>query len=281
MLAAALRRNIAHSALQNLQQGLLHALTAHIAGDGGVLTLAGDLVDLVDIDNTDLCLLHIKIRCLDQLEQNVLHILAHITGFGQGGGIGNGEGNAQHFCQSLCQQGLAHAGRTQQQHVGLLQLHIAALAAEDALVVVVDRDGQHTLCLVLTDHILIQTFLDLGRGQDVDIQIVRRLDVCTVRTAGRSGAFGLIRLVGKQVVAQADAFAADIDTGADDHTLHFVLMLSAEAADQILFVFVSAGIVICHSCFSLSWINWCQRNDQRWVMTSSISPYSFASSADI
>ena len=167
------------------QQGLLHALTAHIAGDGGVLTLAGDLVDLVDIDNTDLCLLHIKIRCLDQLEQNVLHILAHITGFGQGGGIGNGEGNAQHFCQSLCQQGLAHAGRAQQQHVGLLQLHIAALAAEDALVVVVDRDGQHTLCLVLTDHVLIQTFLDLGRGQDVDIQIVRRW-MCA-RFAPRAG----------------------------------------------------------------------------------------------
>ena len=122
---------------------------------------------------------------------------------------------------------------------------------------VVDRDGQHTLCLVLTDHILIQTFLDLGRGHDVDIQICGSgLDMgAACAAASRTGAFGLIRLVGKQVVAQADAFAADIDTGADDHTLHFVLMLSAEAADQILFVFVSAGIVICHSCFSLSWIN--------------------------
>jgi len=121
--------------------------------------------------------------------------------------------------------------------------------------VVVDRNGQHTLCLVLTDDILIQTFLDLGRGQDVDIQIVRRLDVCTVCTAGRSGAFGLIRLVGKQVVAQADALTADVDAGADDHAFHFVLVLSTEAADQILLVFVSAGIVICHSCFSLSWVN--------------------------
>ena len=114
MLAAALRRNIAHSALQDLQQGLLHAFTAHIAGDGGVLALAGNLVDLVDIDNTDLRLLHIKIRCLDQLEQDVLHILAHIAGLGQGGGIGDREGDAQHLGQRLGQQGLAHAGGAQQ-----------------------------------------------------------------------------------------------------------------------------------------------------------------------
>ena len=33
-------------ALQNLQQGLLHALAGHVPGDGGVLALPGDLVDL-------------------------------------------------------------------------------------------------------------------------------------------------------------------------------------------------------------------------------------------
>ena len=72
--------------------------------------------------------------------------------------------------------------------------------------------------------------------------------------ASRTGAFGLIRLVREQIVAQADALAADIDPGANDHALHFVLMLAAKAANQILFVF--AGIVICHSCFSLSWIDY-------------------------
>ena len=272
-----------NSSLQDLQQGLLHAFTAHIAGDGGVLALAGDLVDLVDIDNTDLRLLHIKIRCLDQLEQDVLHILAHIAGLGQGGGIGDREGDAQHLGQRLGQQGLAHAGGAQQQHVGLLQFHVAALAAQDALVVVVDRNSQHPLCLILPDDVLIQAFLDLRRGHDVDVQVVSGLQAAgTARTCTRCTAAGrTLRLVGKQVVAQADALTADVDAGADDHAFHFVLVLSTEAADQILLVFVSAGIVICHSCFSLSWINWCQRNDQRWVMTSSISPYSFASSADI
>ena len=138
MLAAALRRHVADSAFQDLQQCLLYALAAHIAGDGGVFALAGDLVDLINVDDADLCLLHIKICRLDQLEQNVFHVLTHITGLGKGGGIRNGEGYAQHLGQRLGQQGLAHAGGTQQQHVGLLQLHVAALAAEDALIVVVD-----------------------------------------------------------------------------------------------------------------------------------------------
>ena len=64
----------------------------------------------------------------------------------------------------------------------------------------------------------------------------------------------MLRLVREQVVTQADALAADVDAGADDHPLHFVLMLTAEAANQIFFVFVSAGIVVCHSRFSLFWV---------------------------
>jgi hypothetical protein len=64
----------------------------------------------------------------------------------------------------------------------------------------------------------------------------------------------MIRLVREQVGAEADAFAADVHAGPNDHPLHFVLMFAAEAADQILFVFISAGIVISHNRFSLSWV---------------------------
>ena len=122
---------------------------------------------------------------------------------------------------------------------------------------VVDRDGQHTLGLVLTDDILVQTLLDLCGGLDVDGEIICGLDT---RPAGAAAAGAgavaarMIRLVREQVGAEADAFAADVHAGADDHPLHFVLMLSAEAADQILFVFISAGIVISHNRFSLSWV---------------------------
>ena len=76
-------------------------------------------------------------------------------------------------------------------------------------------------------------------GYDVDIQICGSgLDMgAACASASRTGAFGLIRLVREQIVAQADALAADIDPGANDHALHFVLMLAAKAANQILFVF--------------------------------------------
>ena len=65
VLAAAVGRHIADRARDDFQQCLLHTLTAHVAGDGGVLALAGDLVDLVHIDNADLCAGNIKIRRLN------------------------------------------------------------------------------------------------------------------------------------------------------------------------------------------------------------------------
>ena len=64
--------------------------------------------------------------------------------------------------------------------------------------------------------------------------------------------FRVLRLIREQIMAQADALAADVDTGADDHPFHFVLMLAAEAAHQVFFIF--AGIVVCHSRFSLFWV---------------------------
>jgi hypothetical protein len=54
MLAPALRRHGGHRAFHDLQQRLLHALARHIAGDRRVVGLAGDLVDLVDIDDAAL-----------------------------------------------------------------------------------------------------------------------------------------------------------------------------------------------------------------------------------
>src|SRR5205085_7242093 len=44
MLAAALRRDIADRAFENLQQRLLHTFAAYVARDGNVLRLARDLV---------------------------------------------------------------------------------------------------------------------------------------------------------------------------------------------------------------------------------------------
>src|SRR5690606_38753077 len=76
MLAPALRRHGGRGALHQLEQRLLHALARHIARDRRVLRLAADLVDLVNIDDAALRLLDIIVAGLQQLEDDVLDILA-------------------------------------------------------------------------------------------------------------------------------------------------------------------------------------------------------------
>jgi hypothetical protein len=92
VLAPALRGHRGRRALQDLQQRLLHALARHVTGDGGVLALAGDLVDLVDVDDARLGPLDVVVGRLDQLQQDVLDVLTDVPGLGQRGGVGNGEG---------------------------------------------------------------------------------------------------------------------------------------------------------------------------------------------
>ena len=118
-------------ALEDLQQRLLDPLAGHVAGDRRVLALAGDLVDLVDVDDAGLGLLDVVVGGLDQLEQDVLDVLAHVAGLGQGGGIGDRERHVQHPGQGLGEQGLARAGRAKQQDVGLRQLHLLVSCRSD------------------------------------------------------------------------------------------------------------------------------------------------------
>src|ERR1700704_4977151 len=59
VLAAALRRDVRHRAFENLQERLLDAFTRHVARDRGILVLAADLVDLVDVDDALLALLDV------------------------------------------------------------------------------------------------------------------------------------------------------------------------------------------------------------------------------
>ncbi len=167
MLASALGRHVGHGALEDLQQGLLHALARDVAGDRGVAALAPDLVDLVDVDDALLGGRDVVVGGLQQAHQDVLHVLAHVAGLGQGRGVGDGEGHVQEAGQGLGQQRLAGAGVAQQQDVALVDLDaVAGLLLVDALVVVVDRDGEADLGLFLADHVLVEVLADLpGLGE--------------------------------------------------------------------------------------------------------------------
>src|SRR5690606_5851800 len=100
------------------------ALPADVAGDRGVVRLAADLVDFVDVDDAALGPLDVVVGGLQQLEDDVFDVLAHVTGFGQGRGVGHGERHVDDPRQRLGQQRLARAGRADQHDVRLRQLDV-------------------------------------------------------------------------------------------------------------------------------------------------------------
>jgi hypothetical protein len=222
VLAPALRRHRGGRALEDLEQRLLHALAGDVARDRRVVGLARDLVDLVDVDDPGLGLLDVEVGRLDQLQEDVLDVLADVAGLGQRRGVGDREGDVEDARQRLRQQRLAAAGRAEQEDVRLLELDVAGFAFRlgdlDALVVVVDRDRERALGRVLADDVVVEDVVDLSR-----LRQVLELE------GGCSG-----ELLVDDLVAEIDALVADVDAGAGDQLLDLPLRLAAEAAEKLL-----------------------------------------------
>src|SRR5215471_13890212 len=109
VLTSALRRHRGHRPLEDLEERLLDALARHVARDRRVVRLARDLVDLVDVDDPGLGLLDVEVRGLDQLEEDVLDVLADVSGFGQRRSVGDGERDVEDPSECLRKQRLAAA----------------------------------------------------------------------------------------------------------------------------------------------------------------------------
>ena len=225
VLAAALGRHVGDRAFEDLQQRLLHALARDVAGDRRVLVLAADLVDFVDVDDPLLALLDVAAGRLQQLEDDVLDVLADVARLGQRRRVDDGEGDGEELGERLREQRLAGAGRADQQDVRLGELDLVAAARLlldlDALVVVVDRDRELLLGLFLADDVLVEELLDFLRHRQ-----------------GRPGAAARLEpvVVGDDVVADLDALIADEDRRARDQLADVVLVLVAEGAAEDLAV---------------------------------------------
>jgi hypothetical protein len=157
-------------ALENLEEGLLHALAGYVARDGEVLRLAGDLVDLVDVDDAKLGAGDVTVGRRDELEQDVLDVLAHVASLGESGGVRDGEGHLEEAGEGLRKQRLARAGGAKEQDVALgdldflLALGDLVIARKDAAIVVVDGNAHRTLGRLLANHVLRELVVDLMRG---------------------------------------------------------------------------------------------------------------------
>ena len=69
---------------------------------------------------------------------------------------GNGKRNIESFCKCLGKYGLAGPCRSYEQDIALLKLDIRFTRVENSLVVVMDGNGEDSLCPVLPDDIIIQ-----------------------------------------------------------------------------------------------------------------------------
>ncbi len=231
VLPATLRWHRGDRAFEDLEQRLLDPLTGNIAGDRRILRLAGDLVDLVEVDDPGLRSLDVEVGRLDQLEQDILDVLTDVAGLGQGGGIGDSKGNIETTSQRLGKQSLTDTGRSDHEDVGLLQLDILVfglLPGAHPLVVVVNGYGENPLGLVLPDNVTIEELEDLvGLGQ-----------------LGEAHLFGVGKLLLDDLIAQLDAFVTDVDTWTGDEFAHLLLRLAAEAAFEEFAAFVLRQVVL-------------------------------------
>src|SRR6266540_4160506 len=219
VLAPALRRHRGHRPLEDLQQRLLHALAGDVARDRRVVRLARDLVDLIDVDDPGLGLLDVEVRGLDQLQEDVLDVLADVAGLGQRRRIGDRERDVQDPRERLRKERLPAPGRPEQEDVRLLKLDVGLLGAHlHALVVVVDGDRERPLRVFLADDVIVEDGVDVLRPRQV-------LEV-ELRGGGQ--------LLVDDLVAEIDAFIADVDPRSSNQLFDLALRLPAEAAEKLL-----------------------------------------------
>ena len=164
MLPPSLWRNIRHGSFEQLQQRLLHAFSRDIPRDRRVIRFAGDFVDFVDKNDSELGPGKVVIRGLEQLDQDVFHILANVTGFGECRGIDYGERNLQDTGQGLRQQSFSGPGRPDHEYVAFVNLDVARfLRPRSSFVMIIHGDRQRLFRVFLTYDVLIEPGFQFSR----------------------------------------------------------------------------------------------------------------------
>ncbi len=219
MLASALGRHIGDGPFDELEQRLLHPFARDVAGDGRAVALTADLVDFIDVDYATLGSLHIVVCRLQELEDDVFDIFTDVSCLCERSRIGQREGDVQVLREGLGQQRFPRACGPQHEDIALLELHIVGVFVfgRDALVVVVDSYRKNFLRPFLSHDVLIQVVFDFHRLFEFR----------------RNLFFGFFPILGNDVVAEVDAFVADVDGGSGNQFADFVTTLSTERAAEM------------------------------------------------
>ena len=154
MLTSSLRRHVDHRSFKHLEQALLYAFSAHVTGDGGVLGFAGDLIDLIDEDNTSLGFGDIVISVLQQANEDSLYVFSDVSRLRKRGSVTDSERHLEHLRDGPSEKRLACAGRTDEKDIAFLYLYvIVGDRLQDTFVMVVHRNRKEALCFLLSDHV--------------------------------------------------------------------------------------------------------------------------------
>ena len=165
ILAVCSDRHLHIGSLKKFKHSLLHSFPAYVSLVR--IFLLGDLIDLIDKDNTMFRFLHIIVCCCKKFGNNTLNIIANITCFCQRSRIRDRERHIQKLSQCLDKICLAAACRSDHKHVGFLDIDVIHGVRRNPLVMVVDCHGHNLLGMLLSDHIFIQRCLDLMRCRDL------------------------------------------------------------------------------------------------------------------
>ena len=152
----------------------MDAFARHIARDGSGVGLTANLINLVDEDDAALGALDVHVGGLEEAENDGFNVVADVAGFGERGGVCDGERHVEHARERLGEERLAGASWANQEDVALVEFDLAEgvglVAARglreaivEALVVIMDGDGEDLLGVVLTDDVDIE-FRAEGRG---------------------------------------------------------------------------------------------------------------------
>ena len=158
VLASAMGRNICDAAFDDLQEGLLNAFAGDVARDGAIWTLARNLVDFVDVDDSLLGPGDIGVCGMNEMQENIFHVFPNVSGLGYRRGVCNGKGYVEDVGEGLREEGLAGACRPHQENVCLLKFDIRRRqeVGSDALVMVVHRHTQNLLWSFLANDVLVE-----------------------------------------------------------------------------------------------------------------------------
>ena len=236
MFAAALGRYVGDRSFQNFQKCLLNTLTADVTGDRSVFGFTGDFVNFVNIDNTVFGSFYIKICRLQQTNQHIFDVIANIAGFGQCRCVCNRKRNIQDLRQSLCQQRLTDTSRSQKENIALLQFYILVLIGalmQNPLIMVINRDRQRNLGLILANNILVQHSFNLSWLEQCDVLI------SSYRFIPRVGNRREKPLLRQHLITKRDTLVADICIPRMQHPADTVVPFPAKAAPNGILAVIS------------------------------------------